>query len=634
VPAPGLLEMSLEDLLSLEVTLVSRKPESKWQAPAAIHVVTQQDIANSGVTSIPEALRLVPGIHVARIESDKWAISARGLNGRFASRMLVLMDGRSVYTPLFSGVLWELQDTVIEDIERIEVIRGPGGTMWGANAVNGVVNIVTKSAKNTQGGLLTLGTGTEESGFMTSRYGGQLGENAWYRVYVKGVERDTGLVDEDTQGHDDWRAARAGFRIDWDMSPSDEVTVQGDWYAGAMGQETYLPNFDTFIEDIDVAGGNLLARWSHEVDPLSNVSLQAYYDRTEREEAMIEEDRDTFDLDFQWRLPVFEKHEVVWGLGYRYTTDRLATPNPAAVDVSELERDNELLSTFVQDKFYLVPDRLELTLGAKIERNDYTGTELQPNLRLAYTPNERHMVWGAVSRAVRTPSRLERSVTLARLLPNPVPPPALIPAVMTGDDRYDAEKLTEYEVGYRVRATERVSIDVAMFYGDYDDLESNEVDGFGPPIALSLGNRFTGEAYGVEVSTVWQVRDWWRMSAWYAFMRLHLHPNGSGDAFSESNFENDYPESSAGMLNTFSVNDKLTLNAWLRYADGLPSIPTKDHLDLDLQVTWRATPNVELSIVGQNLLDQSHAEYGPSTIVATQTTEVERGVYGKLTWRF
>ena len=409
-----LTTLGLEELMNIEVTSVSKKLEKRSGAAAALYVITEEDIRRSGATSIPEALRLVPGVEVSRIDSNKWAIGVRGFGSRLARSMLVLIDGRSVYTPLFAGTYWEVQDTLLEDIDRIEVIRGPGGTLWGANAVNGVINIITKHSRDTQGLLATAGGGTEERAFGSARYGGTLGETFTYRLYGKYFDRDGGFVPRGDD-YDAWSMSRGGFRTDWAMGPQDTLKVQGDLYDGDAGQHAVItrfrPPFTQVVEDdATLSGANLLGRWRHEVSDRSDLALQAYYDNTYRREPSFRERRNTFDLDFQHRFGIPWRQEIIWGLGYRLTADN--TGSVPTIVFRPRDRSDDLYSLFAQDEVTVIEDKLRLIVGSKFEHNDYSGFEFQPSGRLVWTPAGSHVVWGSISRAVRTPSRLDHDLEL------------------------------------------------------------------------------------------------------------------------------------------------------------------------------------------------------------------------------
>lgn len=411
-----LADMNLEQLLGATVTSVARREEQLAQSPAAVQVITPEEVRRSGATSIPEVLRLVPGLQVGRVDSHNWAISSRGFNDLYANKLLVLIDGRSVYTPLFSGVYWDAQDVMLEDIERIEVIRGPGAALWGANAVNGVINVITKKTASTQGFLATVGGGNYERGFGAFRYGGKLGDSANFRVFGKYSDRGNSLSLGGGRAEDAWGMGRIGFRIDWDAPDSNLLTLQGDIYSGREDQlyrrldptRSFTPYFDHARDSL--SGGNIIARWTHTVSQENEFTLQTYYDRTNLNSAVLGEKRDTFDIDFQHRFPLGERQTIVWGGGYRWTQDELR--NSLEVAFAPDRRASNLFSAFVQDEITIARDLVTLTLGSKFEHNDYTGFEIQPNARLLWTPTEKTSVWTSVARAVRTPSRADHQVSL------------------------------------------------------------------------------------------------------------------------------------------------------------------------------------------------------------------------------
>ena len=646
-----LTELPIETLLQLEVTTVSRKAEKLTESPAAVSVITQDDIHRSGVTSIAEALRLAPGLEVARVDSSQWAISARGFNDVFANKLLVLQDGRSVYTPLFSGVFWDVQGAMLEDIDRIEVIRGPGATLWGANAVNGVINIITRSAKDTQGTLLTAAGGTEERVFGGVRYGGKIGDNAYFRVYGNYNNRDNSALANGNDAHDSWQLGRWGFRMDWDVSERNLVTLQGDAYRGSVNQifGTFDPgnttNFTRSVNDeYDVIGGNILGRWTTTFSPDSDLRIQAYYDRTERDTVIFTEKRDTFDIDFQHRFPLGSRNDFVWGLGYRLTSDDVG--NSPTISLNPDSRTLNLFSGFLQDEITLIPEKLRLTLGSKFEHNDFTGVEIQPGGRLLWTPTEHQSAWASVSRAVRTPSRAEEDVQLN----SAIPPGGLFPgspaAVSTiyGNTDLNSEKLTAYEMGYRIQPHKLLSFDLAAFYNEYEDLRSIEL-GFSPTqgprpppaaapfVPMYAANQLFGETYGMELTANWEIARWWRIQPSYTYLQMQLHKrSGSTDTVSEHD-EGKSPHNQFTLRSSMDFPHDISLDCTVRYVDSLPALQIDSYVQLDVRLAWRPTRNVELSIVGQNLLDDRHPEFSPS-FVATQRVEIQRGMYGKVTWRF
>lgn len=635
---PDFTQFTLEELAHFPVTSVSKTAEELSTAAAAIHVVTQDDIRRSGVTSIPEALRLVPGIQVARVDAHTWAISARGFNDVFANKLLVLQDGRSIYTPLFSGVYWDAQDTLLDDIDRIEVIRGPGATLWGANAVNGVINIITKSAKDTQGLLLTGGSGTEEHVFAGVRYGGKLGEHAHYRVYGKYFSRDDSALMGGGDANDHWQMSRGGFRVDWDPNEINHLTFQGDLYGGTA-QQTYIrlspvPPFTPFADDsqYDLAGGNLLGRWTHPFGEDAEFMLQTWYDRTFRDAVVFEERRQTWDIEAQQRFSLFGRHDLIAGLGYRLMEDD--TEGSFSVSLDPEERITDVFSAFVQDKIALIHDRLWLTVGSKFEHNDYTGFEVQPSGRLTWAPHQDHTLWASVSRAVRTPSRAESDV---RLNQQPVFPPAVITSAF-GSSRYGSETLLAYELGYRVQPEARVSFDLALFYNDYDELRSLEFRGFqpGPPphVALVADNKLEGITYGGELAVNYQPASWWRLRLAYSYLQMALETkDNSTDTTSVAEFEGSSPENQVSLMSSLELPDNVSLDLWARYVDRLPGRNIDSYFTFDARLAWRPTKNLEFSVVGQNLFDNRHPEFRAG-LVEVQHTEVERSVYGKVTWHF
>jgi iron complex outermembrane receptor protein len=633
-PPSELKKLSVEELLDVDVTSVSKYPEKLSEAAAAVAVLTQDDLHSSGVTSIPEALRLVPGLDVARVDSHTWAISSRGFNDIFANKLLVLIDGRSVYTPLFSGVFWEVQDTLLEDIDRIEVVRGPGATLWGANAVNGVINIITKSARDTQGLLLSGGGGTEDLGFAGVRYGVKVDENTFLRVYAKYFDRDSSVLPDDTTSHDAWDMFRGGFRLDWEPTKENSFTFQGDIYTGNQDEDYLVPTttfpFSGVIKSTDtVSGGNLLGRWSHSFSPDSQLTFQAYYDRTERDSPIFAEDRDTGDIDLQHRFAWGDRQDVVWGLGFRATHDDVR--NSLNVSLLPDHRTLDLYSAFVQDEISIVPERLRLTLGSKFEHNDFTGFEIQPSARALWTPGFSQTFWASVSRAVRTPSRAESDIRL-----NPAPPVPLPPGTITilGNPNMVSEELIAYEFGYRIQPINQLKLDLTAFYNDYDDLRTIEPIRPGPVSPSKVANKLFGESYGTEISATAQVTKRWRLQGSYSYLEVQLHREaGSLDSTTERTTEGSSPRNQFFIRSLFDLGWNIEFDSTLRYVDVLPAPKIPSYLTLDLRLAWSPRKNLEFAIVGQNLLDDRHPEFAP-TFVGTQKTEVQRSVYGTVLWRF
>lgn len=608
-----LTSLSLEQLMALEVTSVSKHAEPVAKAPAAVHVLTGDDIRRSGAASIPEALRMVPGLHVAQINPGNWAISSRGFNSRFANKLLVMIDGRSVYTPLFSGVYWDVQDTLLEDIERIEVIRGPGASLWGANAVNGVINIITKNAFDTQGGFLSGGGGWQETAFGSIRYGGRLGENTAYRGFVKYNHREDTMFPED--GTDFWRG---GYRIDWRPQEGTAGMLQGEIYAGETASGTGAIGSS-------VAGGHALARWERELSAESKLTLQAWFDRTEREFDVLTEYRNTFDLEAQHQFMAGERHSLLWGACYRLTSDQTFGSTQVSFLPSEVV--DHLASMFIQDEITLLPERLSLTLGTKLEHNQYTGFEVQPTARLGWLPHDRHSVWASVSRAIRSPSRAETDVVTTS-----GGPPALTTVVRGGP--MQSEELLAMEIGWRAQAHPRFSTDLALFYNDYDRLRAfNFAFSPVPPTAtFTVNNAMDGHTYGGELVLNWQPVSWWRWQASYTLLQMHVQ---NGLILPDSTFSyrtQDNPQQQFHLRSSLDLPHGFEFDTLLYHQDSLPGQGVPAYTRLDFRVGWRYRDRFEASITLQNALDPSHWEYGNNSLV--RSSEVERALYGKLTWRF
>lgn len=640
--------LNLEDLMKVEVSSVARKQQKMADTAAAAYVISQEDIRRSGATSIPEALRLAPGLNVARIGSSGWAISARGFNGRYANKLLVLMDGRTIYTPMFSGVFWDVQDTFIEDIERIEVIRGPGAAMWGANAVNGVINIITKSAKNTQGNLAVVGAGKEERGFAGFRHGGQSGEDAYYRVYGKGFERNAALDGSGQRLNDDWRAFQTGFRTDRKLPGGDRLTIQGDAYKLKVGETVRSnailtpPYGNTYAADDHARGMNLLVRWEGRLADQSEFTLQAYFDRIQFSAPKLSDTQNTFDLDFQHRLSPSLLHDVMWGANVRHIQSK--ADGTADISFAPASHAYHNVSAFVQDDIALVPERLRLTLGAKLEKPHFGGAELQPNARLLWTPNGTNSLWAAVSRASRTPSRGEAE---ARIALGIVPPftqanPSPFPMQLMTEPNPDlqAEKLTAYEIGYRTLWTPRLSLDIAAFANRYQGLSQWKVgtptpDALPAPNSLILPFSYVNSATGtrtrgIEIVADWRVFDWIRLEGSYTYLKLIVPPpDGVNTDYSERS-----PSSQFALRCLMDLDAKTQLDFWLRHigkldarTQGVPS-----YTALDIRLGHAVHKGLDLSLVGQNLLDRRHAEFPDSG--SLPINYLPRGVYAKATWRF
>jgi iron complex outermembrane recepter protein len=643
VPTPAeekgrLTELSLEELGSLEVTSASKQPEQVWRTAAAIHVITREDIRRSGATTLPEVLRLAPGVEVARIDTTHWSVGVRGFGDQFSKSVLVLMDGRSVYTPLFAGVLWAVQETPLEDVERIEVIRGPGGTIWGANAVNGVINIITRRARDTHGPLAAAAGGSVDHALGVFRYGGGNGKGFDYRVYGKGFQRGPQFHQDGTD-FDDWRMAQAGFQAAWTRPDGDGLTLQGDAYLGRVGQSVSLASFtppsQTVVYDpLDVSGGNLLAHWTRKWSGGGAVSLQAYYDRTRLSGPQIDETRNTFDVDFIHHLSTLGRHGLTWGLGARVSPSTF-TPTVATLDFLPHELTNSVYTAFLQDEIDLVRERLRLTVGSKVEHNNYTGFEVQPSLRVLWTIGPRQAAWAAVTRAVRTPSRIERDFRLnAFLRASP-----LTYLQIDGSPEFQSERLLGYEAGYRVLAGSRVYLDVAAFHNDYDDLAafgagSLSLDPLPSPPHVTLhfpfANGMRGATNGFEISPEWKPADWWRVSGSYSYLRLDLeNVPGNEDTGAVETAEGSSPRHLVAVASRMDLGHGLELDVGYRYASALPARSVEAYGTVNARVGWWIRPGLEVSLAGQNLLQPWHLEFGHDPPPAVG---IRRSVYARVAW--
>jgi len=615
--------MKIQELLDVSVTSVSRRPQKYADAAAALFVISSEDIRRSGATRIPELLRMVPGIEVAQIDANKWAISSRGFNGRYASKLLVQLDGRTLYTPLYSGVYWDAQDTLLDDIERIEVIRGPGATLWGANAVNGIINIITRSAHDTEGGLLELAVGNEERASGAIRYGLPVGDGGALRVYAKGFDRDGSVTRSGEEGGDDWRGGQLGFRADLDLSAEDTLTLQGDYYDGDAGAN--LASRSGLISaEADISGGNLLGRWSRQQGMDSALALQIYYDQTRRTNWTLTEIRDTLDIDLKQDMNLAGRHLLVWGLGYRTTRDDLSTGPGSALRLDPSRRQDTILSGFIQDDLSLANGRLHLIVGTKLERNDYTQWELQPNIRLLWNMATDTNLWAAVSRAVRTSSRFESdSIIMAG------------PVVISGNPELTSERLTAYEVGLRARPRENLSIDLTAFVNQYDHLQTYKMVGRG--LVLTYDNGGDGIGYGVELASNWDLTHAWRLKLAYSWLQMELNSDESASIASIDIYDS-APHHQLSLRSWVDIGSNWEFDTNLYFVDGVENFASDAYVRLDVRLGWRLAPDMELSLIGRNLSDDHHGELsnfrGGSVADGLVYTQVERSLLLQAKWFF
>jgi iron complex outermembrane recepter protein len=638
-----LTNMSLEDLMNVEVTTVSRRPQRVGDAPAAVTVIGQEDIQRSGLDTIPDLLRLAPGMDVGRITSNTWAISARGFNDEFSNKLLVQMDGRTVYTPLFSGVFWNTLDYVLPDLDRIEVVRGPGATLWGANAVNGVVSIQSKSAADTQGWLIDGQLGTQQSNGAV-RFGGRIDDETAFRVYTK--YRYFGDQETPTGGtaYDRWQTLQSGFRVDRQAGPDDTLTVQGDIFGQQLHDAENLwavtPPFNSLYHDrVNFDGGNLLGRWTHTFSDTSNMSLQAYFDQVDGYSALAKFRQYTGDMDFEHHFALAERQSVTWGLGYRFVADDVF--GTEQLSFATPERNLQLISGFIQDDLALVPDRLHLFVGTKLEYNSYTNLEVEPGARLLWSPNEKNSVWGSVSRATRTPARYEEDERNALLqtfgLPNGFP----AAATSTGNVRLDSEDLTAYELGYRFEPFNRLSVDVSAYYNNYDHLIGLEAltpfTTISPVphevVPFQFANNQHGQAYGGEIAATWKVSDSWKLIGSYSLMELHLQGTNPGTQLGQlQSLQNASPEHQVQLRSYYNVTRNLQFNALGFFVSGLTQGNIPAYFRADANIDWEPVDRLHLMVGVQNIFDNHHPEFPSDGFFAA--TEMPRTFFARLTYQF
>ena len=609
VAASDLSRLSIEDLAELEVTTVSKHPESLAHAPAAIYVLTGEDIRRSGVQTLPEALQLAPNLEVMRVDALDYTISARGFGGfEAANKLLVLVDGRSVYTPLYGGVDWDQHHVVLNDLERIEVVSGPGGALWGVNAVNGVINVRSKSAYDTQGLLVSATAGTLDSDAVV-RFGGQIADGPAWRVYATGYRRGDLKLPGGADADDGWDGIQGGFRADWARG-SDTFTLQGDLADNTI--ENSLGSSNGFVRS-----ANLLGRWSRNLASGGSFEVQTYVDRSEREARLTFDRLDNWDIDAQYAFAPGERHHVIVGGGYRHTEDQFRTLVDPQL-LSPFERTTSISNVFLQDEIALRQD-ISLTLGVKWEDNSYTGAEWLPSARLAWRLAEDQLLWAAVSKAARNPSRIERDFIIAGVVE-----PGF----------FQPEHLVAYELGYRSQPVTNTSVSVSLFYHDYDDLRTNDL-ATGGTLPIRVLNTMRGETYGAEVAAAWDVTDRWRLSGGFTLLgkEVELKP-GSLDIAGFEGAGVD-PGGWIKLRSEYAITDTVDLDLRLRHYDDIPTLTAvgytgaPSYTEADARLAWRVRPNLELSLVGQNLLDNQHPEASE-----TRRTEPPRSIFAGLRWTY
>ena len=635
-----LKSLTLEQLGNIEVTTQSKEPTQVWDTPAAIYVLTGEDIRRSGATSIPDALRLVPGVNVARVNGSRnWAVGIRGFGDQYSKYVLVLIDGRSIYTPLFGGVLWTVDNVMLEDIDRIEVIRGPGDTIWGADAVNGIINIITKNSQSTEGTLLSTGGGNVDRNTEDARYGAAHKSWTW-RANAFGFIRSPEFHIDDQPDYDWSRYGQAGFRADR-VAGANEVTIQGDAYWGKFGDaqslSTYTPPASYIsYQSTNVSGGNLRALWRRKFSNQSDIYLQSFWSHEHRIGSNFGEDRDTFDADFLHRLAATRWQQFTYGLGIRISPSTVTQTVPTDTFIP-LHKTDSIYNAFLQEELRLVPDKLSISLGSKFEHNNYTGFEYQPNGRLLFTPTPKFSAWASISRAVRTPDRVDEDIQVDIFA---VASP-LIFARVIGNHNLQAERLVAYEGGLRTLLRPRFYIDGAGFYNAYRNLIAQSSptitlapDPPFPPSAflftLQYVNGIHGTTDGFEIAPDVQASSFWRIRAGYSYLDINLKDEpGFTDTVTLTTLRGSSPSQQAFIQSLINLPHQFEFDQSFRYVNSLPAQNVRAYATADARIGWNPSKSLSLSVNGQNLFQPHHAEFG---IDPAPTVLIKRGIYAKLVW--
>ncbi len=636
--AEDLTSLSLDELMEIDIGLSARLGDSVRESPAAVYILTRESISRSGANNIPELLRLVPGVEVTRFGKGKWGIGIRGFNGGiFTNRLLILVDGRSVFSPAKVGMFWDTLDTLISDIERIEVVRGPGTALWGSNAFNGVINIVTREAADTTGGIVEIGAGDEEKWFAGVRYGGEFGSDGHWRGYVKSFERDDASRPDGSENHDGWTGSQAGLRFDFGSVDRGAVSIQISAYEGEEGEELDLPDLSSptlggrFRTTLTYSGANLLADWRRQVSPRSHYSVRFSADHSEREDLLFDLTIDSYDLDFKHDYRPSAQHRLIWGLGYRYTTDNLQDQH---IRFDPVRRHYDVGSGFFQYE-HTLSDALRLVAGAKLEYNEFTGREWQPNIRAIWQLDEYSSVWAAVSRAHRTPSRTEHDAIIDFDYVNPA-----VQLQIRGDDGFESERLQAHELGWRRQFTSSLNVDLALFYNEYDGLRTLEPGAVEPTpnpppmftVPVIASNGADARSWGGELLVTNIFSPSWRGEFQYSQVQIAVNPRNSGDPNVE-NAEGESPLHRANLRSHWDLPGELGVSAMLRYVDRVERQNIDEYTELDLVIDKQINPHLKLSLTGRNLLDKAHEEY-VDRVVGTPRAEVERGVNLRMSFEF
>ncbi|MDR3698149.1 MAG: TonB-dependent receptor [Candidatus Sulfopaludibacter sp.] len=638
----SLADASLEQLLNTRVTSVSKREAKLGRSAAAVFVISAEDIRRSGAANLPDVLRMAPGVDVQQVDASIWAISIRGFNSRYSNKVLVMVDGRSIYTPTFAGVYWDNQDLPLEDIDRIEVIRGPGATLWGANAVNGVISILTKSAKATQGGLIAAGGGSNTRTLDTAQFGGKAGPAGAYRIYGRFLDVGNLAMPGGDPAYDRWSGVHGGFRSDWDLSPHDALMVEGDLFVNREHETVrsgWIPSASQTLvrQQFDSSGGSLLARWTHSPESGVQTSVQAYYDSYRRTEFGGAEKVRSFDVEFQQHVSLGSRQEIVWGLGYRGSPSSL-TAGPA-LSLSPASRTDTLWSVFLEDEIRLTGS-LSLTLGGRLEHGPYAGWEDEPGARLAWSPGSgRNTIWLSAAKADHLPSRTDTGIQVD-LQSALVAPNVLQVVRLYGNPRLNDEEMRDYEAGYRARISDDLTADIATFLSCYRHLETYEPGTVsvtpGSPVLVMLPMTFEnlsrGVDYGGEVSLNWTPAKRWRIRPSYSYLHATMSLEPSSHGATSASIATGFPQNQFQIHSWFNLSRKTEFDQSVYYTARLPGSSIPGHTRLDVRLARRIGENVEVSLVGQNLLRPRTLEFGDAE--STIGTEALRSVFGRIAWSF
>lgn len=651
-PQKDLTKASIEDLMNIDVTSASKTEQKLSRVAAAVFVISQDDIRRSGATNVPDLLRMVPGLDVAQINGSTWAIGARGFNQQFSNKLLVMVDGRIVYTPNFAGVYWDMVDLPLEDIDRIEVIRGPGGSIWGANAVNGVISIFTKRSGNLHGAMVSAVGGNLVQGSGTLEYGGKIAKDTDFRVFTKYFNdaQMAGLTG--LSGADGWHMLRGGFRTDSQLSAKDAVTVEGSLYTGREGELGFFlpsvtsPSLIAVAEEISYGGGFIQSNWHHQYSNPSDSDLQISLTRYRRDDPLEPETRNTLYVDYQHHVTLGGRQDLIFGGGYYVTGDQIGGSLTVSFNPPSKRLDVENL--FIQDEIALIRERLYFTVGTKLENNDYTGVGFMPSIGATWTPGKRQMFWAAVSRALRTPSRNDTNLVVnLGSFANPSGTPIL--ERFLGSPSFQNERLIAYEAGYRTTISKRLSLDIAAYFNHYNRLQTTEPAGtFFEPAptpahqveTVTYENLMYGETHGFEIAANWKIKDWWSISPGFAFANEHMHLRaGSLDTTTVPFVEGNAPDHMAQLRSHLELRGNVALDGSAYYTDPLTNqgplenvrIPAYTRVDAGL--TWKPVERVSVSIAGQNLLKDHHLEFD-DVFGSMQSGQIKRSGYIKVTWQF